>query len=183
MRKLMIVIVLVVGSSCWTSMCSAQAPNNRQKMTPEQRQQQFRLMLQRFDVNKNGRLDAPELASMRAAKPQSQRKRQDTTGNPTNKPSGEPAANARRENSAQVIKRFDKDGDGVLNDMERAAARQALQQSRQRPGSARRLFSFNVKRNRLDSSRLMQKYDLDGDGVLNANERRAAIDALPKTAN
>jgi hypothetical protein len=35
----------------------------------------------------------------------------------------------------------------------------------------------------LDSSRLMQKYDLDGDGVLNANERRAAIDALPKTAN
>jgi hypothetical protein len=29
----------------------------------------------------------------------------------------------------------------------------------------------------------MQKYDLDGDGVLNANERRAAIDALPNTAN
>jgi Ca2+-binding EF-hand superfamily protein len=164
-------------------MCSAQATNNRQNMTPEQRQQQSRAILQRFDVNKNGRLDAPELARMREANPQSQRKRQDNTGNQTNRPSGEAAANARRENAAQVIKRFDKDGDGVLNDKERAAARQALQQLRQRLGNTRKLFSFNVKRNRLDSSRLMQKYDLDGDGVLNANERRAAIDALPKTAN
>ena len=183
MRKLMIAIVLVVGSSCWTSMCSAQAPNNRQKMTPEQRQQQFRLMLQRFDVNKNGRLDAPELARMREAYPQLQRMRQDDAGNQTNKSNGRSEENARRENAAQVIKRFDKDGDGVLNDREQAAARQALQQLRQRPGSTRKLFSFNVKRNRLDSSRLMQKYDFDGDGVLNANERRAAIDALPKTAN
>ncbi|MBT4846127.1 MAG: hypothetical protein HON92_11920, partial [Planctomycetaceae bacterium] len=87
------------------------------------------------------------------------------------------------ENASQVIQRFDKDGDGVLDDKERAAARQELQQLRQRQGSDRKLFFFNVKRNRLDSSRLMQKYDGDGDGVLNANERRAAIDALPKTAN
>ena len=68
----MIAIALVVGSSCWTSMCSAQAPNNRQNMTPEQRQQQYRLMLQRYDINKNGRLDAPELARMREAIPQLQ---------------------------------------------------------------------------------------------------------------
>jgi len=179
MQKIMIAIALVVGSSCWTSMCSAQAPNNRQNMTPEQRQQQYRLMLQRYDINKNGRLDAPELARMREAIPQLQRKMQDNNGNQTNKPSGEPASNARRESGAQVIQRFDKDGDGVLNDQERAAARQALQQLRQRSGSTRRLFSLNVKRNRLDSSRLMRKYDFDGDGVLNADERRAAIDALP----
>jgi len=179
MQKIMIAIALVVGSSCWTSMCSAQAPNNRQNMTPEQRQQQYRLMLQRYDINKNGRLDAPELARMREAIPQLQRKMQDNNGNQTNKPSGEPASNARRESGAQVIQRFDKDGDGVLNDQERAAARQALQQLRQRSGSTRRLFSVNVKRNRLDSSRLMRKYDFDGDGVLNADERRAAIDALP----
>ena len=183
MRKLMIAMVLVVGSSCWTSMCSAQATNNRQNMTLEQRQQQYRAILQRFDVNKNGRLDPPELARMREAYPQLQRMRQDDAGNQANKPNGRSEENARRENTAQVIKRFDKDGDGVLNDMERAAARQALQQLRQRPDNARKLFSFNVKRNRLDSSRLMQKYDLDGDGVLNANERRAAIDALPETAN
>jgi Ca2+-binding EF-hand superfamily protein len=179
MQKKIIAIALVVGSNCWISMCSAQAPNNRQNMTPEQRQQQYRLMLQRYDINKNGRLDAPELARMREAIPQLQRKMQDNNGNQTNKPSGEPASNARRESGAQVIQRFDKDGDGVLNDQERAAARQALQQLRQRSGSTRRLFSLNVKRNRLDSSRLMRKYDFDGDGVLNADERRAAIDALP----
>ena len=183
MQKIMIAIALVVGSSCWTSMCSAQASNNRQNMTSEQRQQQYRLMLQRYDINKNGRLDAPELARMREAIPQLQRKMQDNNGKQTNKPSGEPAANARRERGSQVIQRFDKDGDGVLNDQERAAARQALQQLRQRSGSTRRIFSLNVKRNRLDSSRLMQKYDFDGDGVLNADERRAAIDALPQKSD
>jgi hypothetical protein len=29
----------------------------------------------------------------------------------------------------------------------------------------------------------MQKYDFDGDDVLNADERRAAIDALPKNSD
>ena len=183
MQKIMIAIALVVGSSCWISMCSAQAPNNRQNMTPEKRQQQYRLMLQRYDINKNGRLDAPEIARMREAIPQLQRKMQDNNGKQTNKPSGEPAANARRESGSQVIQRFDKDGDGVLNDQERAAARQALQQLRQRSGNTRRLFSLNVKRNRLDSTRLMQKYDFDGDGVLSADERRAAIDALPQKSD
>lgn len=183
MQKILIVIVLVGGSSCGTSMCSAQTPNNRQNMTPELRQQQYRLLLQRYDINKNGRLDTPEFARIREANPQLKRKMQDNTGPQTNTPSGEPAANPRRESSSQVVQRFDKDGDGVLNDQERAAARQALQQLRQRSGSTRRLFSFNVKRNRLDSSRLMQKYDFDGDGVLNADERRAAIDALPKKSD
>ena len=183
MQKLMFAIVLVVGSSCWATMCFAQTSNNRQTMTLEQRQQQFRIILQRFDLNKNGRLDAPELARVREAYPQLQRMRQNNTGNQVNKPNGGTTANARGENASQVIQRFDKDGDGVLDDKERAAARQELQQLRQRQGSDRKLFFFNVKRNRLDSSRLMQKYDGDGDGVLNANERRAAIDALPKTPN
>ena len=183
MQKFMIAIVLVVGLNCWISRCNAQTPNNRQNMTYEQRQQQFRLMLQRFDFNKNGRLDAAELENMRKVNSQLQRKRLGNNGNQSNKASGEPMTNARRDNTAQIIKRFDKDGDGALNDQERAAARQALQQLRQRPGNIRNLFSFNVKRNRLDSSRLMQQYDLDGDGVLNASERRTAIDALPKTAN
>jgi len=182
MQKTMIAVVWIFGSCCLPAMCIAQAPNNRKNMTLEQRQQGFRQILQRFDENKNGKLDAPELARVREAYPQLQRMRQSNT-NQSNKPNGEAAANTRRENAPQVIQRFDKDGDGVLNDKERVAARQALQQLRQREGSDRKLFSFNVKCNRLDSSRLMQKYDLDGDGVLNANERRAAIDALPKTAN
>ena len=183
MQKLMFTIVLVVGSSCLASMCIAQTPSNRQNLTPEQRQQQFRMILQRFDINKNGRLDVSELARVREAYPQLQRMRQTNVGNQTNKLNDGSAVNTPRGNSSQVIQRFDKDGDGVLNDKERAVARQALQQLRQRQGSDRNFFSFNVKRNRLNSSRLIQKYDLDGDGVLNANERRAAIDALPKTAN
>ena len=50
----------------------------------------------------------------------------------------------------------------------------------QRGGQAaeRLLFSFGVRRNRLDSSKLMSEYDLNGDGELNAAERRSAIQAL-----
>ena len=102
MQKLMFAIVLVVGSSCWAAMCFAQTSNNRQNMTLEQRQQQFRVILQRFDLNKNGRLDAPELARVREAYPQLQRMRQNNTGNQVNKPNGGTTANARGENASQV---------------------------------------------------------------------------------
>ena len=179
MIKSLICISLMLGSSSLLTHCVGQVQQDRQprpsipdaterrNLNSQQRQQQYRLLLQRFDVNKNGRLESSEWARVREAMPALQRDREGN--NPTNQ--------SRTELSRQILQRFDKDGDGALNDAERAAARQA--QFRQRQPNSRQLFSFNVKRNRLDPSRLLRKYDLDGDGRLNGDERKAAIDALP----
>ena len=82
----------------------------------------------------------------------------------------------------QLLQRFDKDGDGRLSGDELQAARQARQQmqgsQRGRQLAGRILFNFGVRKNRLDSNKLMSEYDRNSDGELNAAERRSAIEAL-----
>ena len=57
------------------------------------------------------------------------------------------------------MKKFDKDGDGKLNEEERAEARKTMEARRQEA---------------------LKKFDKDGDGKLNEEERKAAIAARPK---
>ncbi|HEY9155401.1 MAG TPA: EF-hand domain-containing protein [Opitutaceae bacterium] len=63
---------------------------------------------------------------------------------------------------AEMIKRFDTNGDGVLDANERAAMHTAMQQKR-----AERLARMN--------ERMLKKYDKNGDGVLDASEQAAAL--------
>ena len=182
MRKSILVVICVLGFSSLTNPCIAQVEpsarpmntnardNQRPSQNAQQRQQQYRMLLQRFDVNKNGRLDAPEMARARESMSAMQRPRPNTN----------PANPSRTEGRASALKRFDKDGDGVLSDSEREEARQALMQNRQRSFGGRQFFTLNVKRNRLDSTKLMQQFDRNGDGKLNGEERRTAIDLLLK---
>ena len=58
-----------------------------------------------------------------------------------------------------LMKKFDKDGDGKLNEEERAEARKTMEARRQEA---------------------LKKFDKDGDGKLNEEERKAAIAARPK---
>jgi hypothetical protein len=67
---------------------------------------------------------------------------------------------------AKILKRFDQDGDGKLNEQERAAAREGL---------AKRLERFREKH-----PKLFAKMDQDGDGKLNREELRAMRKALLK---
>ena len=180
MRNSILGVILVLGFSSLANPCIAQVepsarPMNSNARTGErpnqnaqQRQQQYRMLLQRFDVNKNGRLDAPEMARARESMSAMQRQRPNT--NPPNQ--------ARPTGRSGILHRFDKDGDGVLSDSEREEARQALILKRPRSSGGRQLFSMNVKRNRLDATKLMQQFDRNGDGKLNGDERRTAIDLL-----
>ena len=72
------------------------------------------------------------------------------------KKGGPPEGRPSRE---ELLKKFDKDGDGKLNDAERAELRKAM--------DARR-------------KEFMAKFDKDGDGKLNEEERKAAMAARPK---
>jgi Ca2+-binding EF-hand superfamily protein len=67
-----------------------------------------------------------------------------------------------------MLKRFDADGDGVLNETEREAMRKAIQARRGGPGGERP-----------DREEMMKRFDADGDGVL-SDEERAAMEAARK---
>ena len=73
------------------------------------------------------------------------------------KKGGPPEGRPSRE---EMIKKFDKDGDGKLSEDERAELRKAMEARRKE---------------------FMAKFDKDGDGKLNEEERKAAMAARPKS--
>lgn len=131
-------------------------------------------ILKQFDANGDGRLDEAERAKAKAAfanrKKQGDRPGQGKAGKgrPGQKRPGQAAAGGDRPNFQQLIKQFDKDGDGKLSEQERAAAREQMAKLRrgQAGNDARRIPEQALKR-----------FDKDGDGKLNEAERAAAAKA------
>lgn len=82
----------------------------------------------------------------------------------------------------EMVKRFDKDGDGKLNATEEAAGRAEMEKRFGRPGAAGGLAPGEGKplEPKLDKAELIQKFDKDGDGKLNAEERAAALEGFQK---
>lgn len=73
---------------------------------------------------------------------------------------GEKPGKAKRPNREEMLKKYDADGDGQLNEAERATMREEMKRRHGRkPG-----------RNREE---IMKKYDADGDGQLSEAERAA----------
>jgi Ca2+-binding EF-hand superfamily protein len=107
--------------------------------------------LKRFDRDGNGRLDEREQAAARQA---AQKIRAQGGGGPQ---VGPPITFAGNEIPTAVLEKFDKDGDGKLNDKEMAAAKKA-----------------SGKRERVKQSEVIKEFDEDGDGKLNAEEKAAA---------
>lgn len=67
----------------------------------------------------------------------------------------------------EIIAKFDADGDGQLNEEERKAAREAMQERRRAKMQERR-------------QKMLEKFDTDGDGTLSEEERKAAREARGK---
>lgn len=91
----------------------------------------------------------------------------------------------RAELRKMLLEKFDSDGDGQLNQQERAAARKAREERRaagqQGPGQGKRRRpgaaggNNGQAGNRADfRKRLLDRFDTDGDGKLNETERKAA---------
>jgi Ca2+-binding EF-hand superfamily protein len=109
-----------------------------------------------FDANKNGRLNKSEQGKARAA----MAKRQKGSGN---------QGVDRRE----LLKRFDKNGDGRLNEKERQAAMKV----RGANGSDRR-SGGNTTDRAGGRGEFMKRFDKNGDGKLDETERKAARSAF-----
>ena len=74
---------------------------------------------------------------------------------------------------AEILKRFDKDGDGKLNDTERAAAKKAHEERGGQPGGGDGKMREEI----------LKRFDKDGDGKLNEEERAAAKKAHEERGN
>ncbi len=113
----------------------------------------FEEFLKRFDRDGDGRLNEREQAAAREA---AQKIRAQGGGGPQ---VGAPQFfGGNNEIPAAVLEKFDKDGDGKLNDKELAAAKKAQ----------------SGKRERMKQADVLKDFDKDGDGKLNDEEKAAA---------
>lgn len=79
-------------------------------------------------------------------------------------------------NRQDLIKRFDQDGDGQLNEAERVAAREAMPSRAARTNQPAAAGSAADGRNEV-----VKRFDKNGDGVIDDSERTAARDELKKS--
>ena len=151
--------------------------NGNGKLDPEEREALRKAFLERFDTNGDGQIDASEREAARKAlrmrrggrrtgAPQAAKskrppggKRRDTPRGKGNAPFGKMGGRA------ALLRRFDRNGDGKLDEQERAALRAFVQQR----GGGRGM-----------RAQLLRQFDKDGDGKLNEAERRAAREAFLK---
>ena len=77
-----------------------------------------------------------------------------------------------RQNREQFMKRFDKNGDGKLDEAERAAAKAAFGNRRRTTDAAP--AKAKPDKGRVNKEELLKKFDADGDGKLTGDERAAA---------
>lgn len=160
-----------------------------QRLTPERRA----ALLRRFDDNKNGRLDPPELARLRRAMQARTTDRPSSDKPGTRKPgSRNPAATDTTKprkpgsfNRNAILQRFDANKNGRLDPEERKKAQEAFAANRRRYG--RSGFNFGTldesgesQSARLDTSDALKRFDTDGDGTLDATERKKALEAARK---
>lgn len=134
-------------------------------------------VLQRFDKNGNGKLDPDEMAEAKAAmdKLRGAGAGLGAPGKP-GAAGGQPGAG--RPSREEVLKKFDKNGNGRLDPEEFAAARAAMSKgpgAGTRPGGAGQPGAGRPGR-----EELLKKFDKNGNGKLDPEEIAAARDALQK---
>lgn len=126
-------------------------------------------MLKRFDKDGDGKLNEAERKEAgKAAKKMRHHRHQRMMKSP-----GKPAHHRMKEATGPrgpmrqaLLKRFDQDGDGRLNDSEKAEARKAGEDRRAKAKAHRQ--------------EVLSRFDADGDGKLDDTERQAMRDAWQK---
>ncbi len=126
---------------------------------------------------------APRVATPRRERPTPDGNQPRQPGQPGNRPAqpGQPGGGRgglTEEQRAEMLKNFDKDGDGQLNREEREAARSA-QLEEWRKANPEAAARFDERRAEEEKRRadFTKKYDKDGDGQLSEEERREAFRA------
>ena len=138
----------------------------------EGRQIHRQRLINRFDVNKDGKLDEQETEAMQKFIAE-----RNKNGKPT--PDRHPAARQRPQKAErdELLKKYDKDQDGKLSDEERRAMREEMGRGAHRKGEQQ------GRPQRPDREELLKKYDKDQDGKLSDEERRAMREEMGRGAH
>ena len=148
----LVIIIVFVGSG------SLDAQRPQTPLNPQQRLARYRQLLQRFDVNNNGQLDPEERAAIQRF--QAQR----NASNATQRPQMQRPQTRPDQTGGNTQQR---PGPGMIQQRpENPQRRNGLQ------------FLPRKRENKLDKSRLLRRFDFNGDGQLGAEERAAAIEAM-----
>jgi len=115
-------------------------------------------LLEKYDADKDGKLSDEERAKAREAM------------------SGKRGEG--RPSKEDILKKFDKDGDGKLSDDEKKAAMEAMRGQRGGPGEAAGRGKGGPGEGRPSREEIIKKFDKNGDGELNEEERKAAYEAM-----
>ncbi len=148
MKKTILLLALVL-----TPMSFAQMGTNtttRPQGNGEMRQKMKAKMLEKFDADNDGELSDSERAAAKEARQSSGNStpRQNRAGGPQGKNgAGKMGGMNKSKMRERILKKFDADGDGKLNERERATAKEAREE-------------------------LISKYDKNDDGKLGARERK-----------
>ncbi|MFN0128069.1 MAG: EF-hand domain-containing protein [Verrucomicrobiales bacterium] len=136
---------------------------------------------QSVESGENRRLSPAERAAAREQSRKKLLDRFDQDGDGTLNAEERRAAEAERE--AKLLERFDADGDGKLSEAERAAARGPTQKDPAPQGKRPERPAPNPPASGQVRRRLLKMFDTDGDGKLSESERAAARTARQKRAN
>lgn len=109
------VLHLAIAAVVFTSQPALAAPG--QNPDREKQAERRQKVLEKFDKNGNGQLDADE----REAAKEAMQKRRDQAGGKGQRGQGAPDPERRK----KLLEKFDTDGDGQLSESERAAAKAA----------------------------------------------------------
>lgn len=149
---LILLAVFTLGASA--SLATAQ---DGDRPSREDRRAKF---LERFDTNKDGKIDDEERAKAREEfaknRPEGERRRGEGRGPGQGRPSRE-----------EILKKFDTNGDGQLDEGERAKMREEFLKNR--PEGARR--GEGRGEGRPSREEILKKFDTNGDGQLDEAER------------
>jgi len=144
---------------------------------------------ERFDANKNGQLDPPELAKLRAALPQLRREFQKNNATDRKKGADRKKGDARKQGAdrpgnrdipRQILQRFDRNKNGKLDPEELARLREARQAQGQagRRSRSRTQQTVEPRKNRVDQTEALKRFDANNNGKLDGAERQKALEAL-----
>lgn len=167
-------LLLLLGSAASADLYGQEKAPHPRTQGPAQGQERAdhrQRILDRFDLNRDGRLDHQEREAMRAARGsrhlQDGERRQDRR---RGKRSGRGQARER------ILQKFDTDNDGRLTGAEREAFREAMKARRGGEGRQGARRGANPERR----AGILKRFDTDGDGVLSEQERQALRKAKGK---